>query len=86
MGRLRSLSQRIYGEPPPKGAPRSEMLRWVRGFYWKTWPLTLACYALVLLFSTTWLLVLAGVTALIWAQGLASISLRIRREERRDHG
>jgi len=80
---LRSLIRRIYGEPPPKEAPRSAMLRWVRQFYWKPLPLIVVFYALVLSVATAWLLVVLGVSAVTWAWGIISISLRIRREERR---
>ena len=82
MARLRSRGFRIYGEPPAKGAPRAESLRWIRGFYIKPLPLLVAVSALVLIWATTWTLILLGASSAIWLQGFISLSLRIRREER----
>ena len=82
--RLRSLGFKIYGEPPPKGAPRSELLRWIRSFYIKPLPLLILVSALVLTWSQTWTLILLGASALIWLQGITSLSVRIRREERNE--
>jgi hypothetical protein len=85
MNRLRSLGVKLYGEPPPKSAPRSELLRWIRGFYLKLLPLTLASYAVGLVWaSQTWIFVVLGASAFIWLQGVISLSLRIRREEQRE--
>jgi hypothetical protein len=75
----------MYGEPPPKGAPRPEMLRWIRGFYVKPLPVLVAVYVLVLVWaSQTWTLILLGIGSAVWLQGFISLSLRIRREERRE--
>jgi len=80
---LRVLAFKIYGEPPPKDAPRSESLRWVRGFYLKPLPLLLGiCAAALVLGASTWILVLLGVSAAVWAQGFVSLNIRIRRDER----
>jgi hypothetical protein len=85
MGRLRSWAFRIYGEPPAKDAPRSAMLRWIRGFYIKPLPLVVATWVLVLIWARgTWTLVLLAISATVWLQGFVSLSLRIRREERRE--
>jgi hypothetical protein len=85
MSRLRSWAFKIYGDPPPKGAPRSESLRWVRRFYVRSLPLTLLAYALLLVWATeTWIFVLLVAMTLLWLQGVSSLSLRIRREEQRE--
>lgn len=83
--RLRSLAYKLYGEPPPKGAPRYEMLRWIRGFYFRQLPPTLAAFAVLAVWaSATLIFLVLAVSTLIWLQGVISLSLRIRREEQRD--
>jgi hypothetical protein len=85
MSRLRSWAFKIYGEPPPRGAPRSQSLRWVRRFYLRPLPLTLAAYASLLIWaSETWVYVVLVAMTLLWLQGVSSLSLRIRREEQRE--
>ena len=44
--------------------------------------LLVAVSALVLIWATTWTLILLGASSAIWLQGFISLSLRIRREER----
>jgi len=62
-----------------------QLLRWIRGYYLRTLPLTLVVVAMVLVWeSQTWVLVLLALSALIWLQSVTSLSLRIRREERRE--
>lgn len=83
--RLRVVGSRVFGAPPPKDAPRSELLRWVRRFYLRPLPLTVAAYVLVIIWaSQTWVYVVLTVVALLWLQGIGSLSLRIRREQRRE--
>jgi hypothetical protein len=83
--RLRSISSKLFGEPPPKDAPRSQLLRWIRGFYLKMLPIAIPAIVAVLVWaSDTWMLVTLAVSVLIWLQGLNSLSVRIRREERRE--
>ena len=88
MSHLRSLGFKTYGEPPPKGAPRSDLLRWLRGLYLKPLPILLVICVLAALAlasgASTWILVPLGVSAAIWVQGIVSLSIRIRREERRE--
>jgi hypothetical protein len=84
MGRLLSLGYKLYGEPPPKCAPRSEMLRWIRRFYIRPLPLLILVWVLLFIWAPTWTLILLGASALIWLQGITSLSLRIRREEQRE--
>jgi hypothetical protein len=48
-------------------------------------PLTLVVVAMLLVWeSQTWVFVLLALSALIWLQSVTSLSLRIRREERRE--
>lgn len=61
-----------------------QTLRWIRGFYFRTLPLTLLAYAMLLVWADeTWILVTAGIGLLISLESLISLSLKIRREERR---
>lgn len=62
-----------------------QFLRWIRGYYLRMLPLTLVVVAMILVWeSHTWVLVLLALSALIWLQSVTSLSLRIRREERRE--
>jgi hypothetical protein len=79
---MRSLAAKIFGEPPDREAPRVEQMRWVRGFYLKPLPLTLLACAFIVIYAPTPVLIAAGVGLTIWLQGLISLTLRIRREER----
>jgi len=66
MSRLSSLGFKIYGEPPPKSAPRSELLRWIRNLYLKPLPLILpVCVLTVVWAPETWVMVLLAVSASI---------------------
>jgi hypothetical protein len=61
------------------------VLRWLRGFYVKPLPLLALVVVLVLIAQPeAWTWALLGVSALVWLQGAISLSLRIRREERRE--
>ena len=83
--RLMSMGFRVFGAPPPRGAPLSERLRWVRRFYLRLLPVFLALYAVAVVYaSSTWVWVLLAGTGLLWLQGLASLTIRIRRERDRD--
>lgn len=88
MSRLRSLAFKIYGEPPSKGAPRSESLRWIRGLYLRPLPLLVVllviCALALVMGAPSWILALLGISVAVWVQGYVSLSIRIRREERRE--
>jgi len=50
----------------------------------KTLPLALVVVAMLLVWEThTWVFVVLGASALIWLQSVISLTVRIRREERR---
>ena len=60
------------------------MLRWIRGYYLKMLPLTLLAVAMLIGWEAhVWVFVVLGVFALLWLQSIVSLSIRIRREERR---
>jgi hypothetical protein len=83
--RLRAASVRLYGEPPSQDAPRSQRFRYVQRLYLRLLPFALPAYACVFVFARqTWVFVVIGIGALVWLQGLVSISFRIRREERKE--
>jgi hypothetical protein len=87
MDRLRSLAFKVHGEPPPKGSPRSQMLRWIRGFYLKLLPFMIIVWVMLLVWaSQTWIFIVLAASALIWLQSVGSLSVRIRREQRRERG
>jgi hypothetical protein len=83
-GRLVSAGYRIIGTPPGAGAPRKERLLWLRRYYLRMVPLALAGYVLVAVFlPAPWAWAVPAGGALLWMQGFASLSRRIRREDRR---
>jgi hypothetical protein len=85
--RLRVIGFRVFGAPPPKDAPRSGVLRWIRRFYLRPLPLTVAVYVLAIVWaSQTWVYIVLTAAALLWLGGVGSLSLRIRREQRRESG
>ena len=79
---LRAFIYRVAGAPPEKDAGPAEGLRWIRRMNLRSMtPVTAAALLFALLFLPSWLVVIgAG-----WqAYTLASISLRIRREEHKE--
>ncbi len=80
---MKGLVYRVVGPPPSKDAPRSERLRWIRRLNVR-WSTPAAALALILLvvWVVPWWIAVIGVA---W-QGytIASISHKIRREERRE--
>jgi hypothetical protein len=82
-GRLASVGYRIIGKPPPAGAPRIEVLMWLRRYYLRMLPFSLLVVPFLVIYSTAlWVWLVAAASALVWVQGFLSLSLRIRREER----
>lgn len=74
---------RVFGAPPREDAPKVEHLRWVRRFY--LWPLivTVPVYVWALLTATeTWIYLVLALSGLMWLQGVVSLGLQIRREQR----
>ncbi len=64
-----------------------QVLRWIRGVQLRTLPFALIAYAMLLVWAAqTWVLVTAAVGGLISLESVISISVRIRREERRERG
>jgi hypothetical protein len=80
---VRELGARIFGAPPGRGAPKLDLLLWIRRFYLRPLPLYLAVIVLAaLLTSSTSGRVILAVTVLLWLAGLTSLSARIRRSRR----
>ena len=71
---------RVVGPPPDADATPEERLRWVRRFYRFNVPAVVVVVILALVSGGAFWWILAAATAVISAAGLASISLRIRRE------
>jgi hypothetical protein len=72
---------RIVGPPPPKGAPKAELLRFVRRCYTRMLPFYIPLLVLLVfagLPTWAWIVVAAG--AALWLQGFISINLRIKRQ------
>ncbi len=83
---MRSLSTRLLGPIPVKGAPEIDRFEWLRGVYLRMLPFNLVAFAVALLISgwPTIALLLVAACALIWLQGWISLTLRIRRLRRSD--
>ncbi len=80
---MTSVANKLFGVPPGPGAARIERLRWVRRFYLRPLPLVVIVYTLGVTSVRSpveWALL--GTGALLWIQGFASLSLRIKREQR----
>jgi hypothetical protein len=82
--RLVSAGYRIFGKPPAANAPRKERLLWLRRYYLRTLLVSLPALVLLAVYSSrAWVWAVLGAGALVWVQGFASLSVRIRRERRR---
>ncbi len=73
----------MVGPPPGKGAPRSERLRWIRRLNWRLNTPFAALGLVLLLVYAPWYFAAAG--AALQTYTLVSISLKIGREERKEH-
>jgi hypothetical protein len=82
--RLRTLGVKLYGQPPAKGAPRSERLRYERRAWIGYLPFVVGAVVAAAVWGRTWTLVVFAAFGLFWIQAFASISLRARREQRRE--
>jgi hypothetical protein len=78
---LRSLSHKLYGQPPPTDAPKSVRLRYVRGIQLRMLPFALPAWVFLLVVSlSTWAVIVVAVGLL----NVISLSVRIRRAERHE--
>jgi hypothetical protein len=83
MSGLQRLGAKLYGAPPAKGAPRVEVLRYVRRLAARMTLLYVPVIAVAIVLSfPTWLCALLGITALSGLANIASLTSKIRREER----
>jgi hypothetical protein len=84
--RLASAGYWIFGTgpPPPRDAPRKELLLWVRRFYPRTFLFSLpALVCIVVFLPAPWAWAVPCGVVLLQVQGYTSLSRRIRREDRR---
>jgi hypothetical protein len=80
---LLRLSARLYGPPPTADATRLQRLLYVRRISIRSLLLYVAPVVIIVAISHgTWLLVAIGACMLFSVANLASLSLRIRREEK----
>jgi hypothetical protein len=79
---MRGLVYRVAGPPPDKNTPRSERLRWIRRLNWRCCTPFAALGVVLLLLWVPWYFAAAAVA--IQAYTLMSISVKIRREERKE--
>jgi hypothetical protein len=83
-GRLARAGRRFVGTPPPTEAPKKEHLLFLRRYYLRMLPLALVAYAAVaIVLPTPWAWAVPVGGTLLWLQGFVSLSVRIRRENRR---
>lgn len=76
---LARLGFRITGPPPPKGAPRVEVLLWMRRYYIRMLLFPTPFWILLVLIGPTWAWIALGVGGAIWLQGFITVNLRIKR-------
>lgn len=71
---------RLFGPPPPTGAPKIESWIFVRRIHSRLLVVVVPLWVLVAVDDEpTWLWILFGVSAAGWVYGFVSVSLRIRR-------
>jgi hypothetical protein len=83
MGIKESLAKqgvRMFGSPPPKGAPKVEAWMYVRRIYSRSLLFTVPIWIVLALDGgPSWQWILFGISAATWLQGFISVNLRIRR-------
>jgi hypothetical protein len=83
---LRSVSFKLYGQPPPKGSARSVHLSYIRRIQLRQLPLIVPLFALLLVLSVqTWIWIVFAVGAVLWLESVISLTIRIRRARQREH-
>jgi hypothetical protein len=82
---IRSVSFKLYGQPPPKGSARSVRLSYVRRIQLRLLLFVVPIYAVVLALGfQTWLLIVFALAAAIALANIVSLSIRIRRARQRE--
>jgi hypothetical protein len=82
---LRSVSFKLYGQPPPKDSARSVQLSYIRRLQLRLLLSLVPVYAVVLALGVqTWLLIVFGVVAVTTLANLVSLNIRIRRARQRE--
>lgn len=72
-------SARIFGPPPPKGAPKIEGALYVRRIYIRLLPFTVPVWVLLAFAGGAFGWIVFGVSVASWLGGFASLNLRINR-------
>jgi hypothetical protein len=70
---------RITGPPPSKGAPKIEVLMWIRRFYIRILLITIPAWILLVFIGPAWAWIGLGVSGAVWLQGFISLNFRIKR-------
>jgi CHASE1-domain containing sensor protein len=84
-GLFRRASVKLYGAPPPRDAARSVKLRYVRQLQLRGLPFVVPLAVVYLIFTPpTWVLIVLAVGAVVALENLISLTVRIRRAERRE--
>ena len=82
-GKLVAAGSWLFGAPAPRDAPRIQRLRWIRRLYLRPLPLYLLIYVMAALAGVSPLFwAVLGVAVLLWLEGLLSLGMRIRREQK----
>jgi hypothetical protein len=83
MGLTESLAKqgfRIFGPPPPDGAPKVESWLFVRRIYTRLLLFTVPMWVLIAVSGgPMWLWIALAVSAAMWLQGFIAVNVRIRR-------
>lgn len=77
---MKALIYRIVGQPPGKGAPQLDQLRWVRRLLFRWTAPTMALGCIVLILAGVYLA--AAILAALEILSLFSVSVRLHRAER----
>ena len=78
---MKTLIHRVVGKPPGKGAPHIEQLRWVRRLLLGVSAPTMVVACVVLIIVGIYLA--AAIFAAVQVWSLLPVTMRVRREERR---
>jgi hypothetical protein len=80
----RAFGLQLFGTPPGPNSSREERLLYLRRYYLRPLPFTLlVCVFAVVVVSSTFGYIAVGLSALLWLQGFATLTLQIRRERKR---
>jgi hypothetical protein len=82
---VRSVSFKLFGQPPLKDSARSVRLCYIRRIQLRQLLFVVPLYAVVLALGVqTWILIVFAVGAAIYVGNVVSLSIRIRRARERE--